>query len=292
MKSIPELFIEDASKKLGVFDRYARFVKLVREHNRVGRCVPGDVLLHYVDGVYMKILGNADDLALVVNDKSVPRYWRVRLGRALLAGDKGFIRWFMNKYPVHVGFNDPIVTQNVAGIPWFFGISNYICPVTNGTCASNATQPCASLYQLPNSPVCCVATSSNPYAVYYLPGPSNFASFVDNTPWVNKYSTGRSGLNYGYLSSPASLLVTSGIGVPSCFPTSGITVGLDFGASLSFIAATCASSCPSNTVCQTTNVPTCPGSTYSAIAVPLLYYVLNLTVQPGQSYGVWWEISI
>jgi hypothetical protein len=176
MRSIPELFIEDASKKLGVYDRYVRFVKLVREYNRVGRCVPGDELMHYVDGVYMKILSDASDLALIVNDRDVPRYWRNRLGRALLTGDKSFIKWFISKYPVHVGLNDPVVTENVAGIPWFFGASNYLCPVTNSTCASNANYACASIYQLPDTPACCTG------AAYYVSGNTGFASLVDNVP--------------------------------------------------------------------------------------------------------------
>jgi len=286
MRSIPELFIEDASKKLGVYDRYVRFVKLVREYNRVGRCVPRDELMHYVDGVYMKILGDASDLALIVSDRDVPRYWRSRLGRALLTGDKSFIKWFISKYPVHVGLNDPVVTQNVAGIPWFFGASNFICPVDNGTCSSSATAPCESIYQLPNTPSCCTGYS------YFATTNSGFASLVDNVPWINQYSTGLSGLNYGYQSSPSSLLVTSGIGVPSCFPSSGVTVNLDFGARVSTSSATCASSCPSGTVCGTSSVPTCPGSTYLTVAVPLLYYDVNLTAEPGQSYGVWWEISV
>jgi len=286
MRSIPELFIEDASKKLGVYDRYVRFVKLVREYNRVGRCVPGDELLHYVDGVYMKILSDASDLALIVSDRDAPRHWRSRLGRALLTGDKSFIRWFMDRYPVHVGLNDPIVTQNTAGIPWFFGASNYICPITNGTCSSSAGYPCESLYQFPNSPVCCTNYS------YYVSGNRGFASLVDDVPWVSQYSTGLSGLNFGYLSSPGSLLVTSSINVPSCFPTSGVTVNLDFGVSSIVYTATCASSCPSGTVCNNTYVPLCPGNTYSTIAVPLLYYNVNLTVGPGQSYSVWWEISV
>jgi len=286
MRYLPELFIEDASKRLGVYDRYVRFVKLVREHNRAGECVPGDVLLHYVDGVYLKILGNADDLALVVNDRSVPRYWRNRLGRALLAGDKGFIKWFVDRYPVHVGLNDPVVTQNTAWIPGFFGVAGWLCPVTNGTCASNAQYACLSLYQLPNSPACCTNTA------YQVNWGKNIATFVDNTPWVSQYSTGLSGLNYGYQSSPSSLLITSSIGVPSCFPTSGVTVGLDFGSTYSTGGATCASSCPSGTVCGNTGVPICPGSTYSNVVAPFFYYVLNLTVGPGQSYSVWWEISV
>jgi len=286
MRSIPELFIEDASKKLGVYDRYVRFVKLIREHNRVGRCVPRDELMHYVDGVYMKILSDASDLALIVSDRDVPRYWRSRLGRALLTGDKSFIKWFMGRYPVHVGLNDPVVTQNVAGIPWFFGVTNFICPITNGTCASNAEYTCGSVYQLPNSPACCTGSS------YYTPANSGFASLVDNVPWVSQYSTGLSGLNYGYLSSPGSLLVTSSISVPSCFPTSGVTVNLDFGVRLSVGGGPCASSCPSGTVCGSTSVPLCPGSTYSAVAAPLLYYDVNLTVAQSQSYSVWWEISV
>ncbi len=286
MRNLPELLIEDASKRLGVYDRYVRFVKLVREYNRAGMCVPGDELLHYIDGVYMKILSNANDLALIVNDRVVPRYWRNRLGRALLTGDKSFIKWFMDRYPVHVGLNDPVVMQNVAGIPWFFGISNYICPVANSTCPSTASTTCAGLYQFPNTPACCTG-----YA-YYILGSNNFASLVDNAPWVSQYSTGLSGLNYGYQSSPSSLLVTSGIGVPSCFPTSGVTVNLDFGVQPSINAVSCGSSCPSGTVCGSTSVPLCPGSTYSAIAVPLFYNDVNLTAEPGQTYSAWWEISI
>jgi len=292
MRYLPELFIEDASRKLGVYDRYARFVKLVREHNKVGKCVPGDVLLHYVDGVYMKILGNADELALAVNNSDAPRYWRNRLGRALLVGDKSFIKWFMDRYPVYLGLNDPVVNQNTALIPNFFGIGNYFCPVTNGTCASNASHQCINLYVLPNTPVCCTSYYYNSFASY------NFASFVDNTPWINQYSTGLSGLNYGYQSSPSSLLITSGIDVPSCFPTSGVTVGLDFGVynnnptSLNSNTGTCASSCPSGTVCGNTSIPVCPGSSYGNSVAPLFYYDLNLTVSQGQSYSVWWEISV
>jgi hypothetical protein len=286
MRSIPELFIEDASKKLGVYDRYIRFVKLVREYNRAGRCMPRDELMHYVDGVYMKILSNASDLALIVNDRDVPRYWRSRLGRALLTGDKSFIKWFISKYPVHVGLNDPVVTQNVAGIPWFFGISLYLCPITNGTCSSSAQYACVGLYQFPNTPVCCTNNA------YYISGNVNFASLVDNTPWINQYSTGVSGVNYGYLSSPGSLLIASSINVPSCFPSSGVTVGLDFGSSPITAGATCASSCPSGTVCGLSTVPICPGNTYSHEEVPLFYYNINLTVGPGQSYSVWWEISV
>jgi hypothetical protein len=286
MRYLPELFIEGASRKLGVYDRYVRFVRLVREYNRVGRCMPGDELLHYVDGVYMKILSNANELALVVSDRGAPRYWRNRLGRALLTGDKSFIKWFMDRYPVHVGLNDPVVTQNVAGIPWFFTAGYYLCPVTNGTCASDAVYACESIYQLPNSPACCTGNGLVSMAN------GNFADLVDDAPWVSQYSTGLSNLNYGYQSSPSSLLVTSSISAPSCFPTSGVTLNLIFGSRLSAATGTCASSCPSGTICGSTNVPYCPGSNYNVIAVPLFYYVINLTVAQSQSYSVWWEISV
>ncbi len=93
-------------------------------------------------------------------------------------------------------------------------------------------------------------------------------------------------------SSPGTFTLTGSVTGPSCFPSSGVTLNLDIVNDVNYYSATCASSCPSGTVCGSATIPNCPGTTFSNSYAPILYYGINLTVLPNTAYSVWLSISV
>jgi len=278
-------FVRVASRELNLYDRYVRFYRYWREVGKTGKCVDADELLHHVDNLFMKILENTDQLAVAVDNNSVPRYYRNRFTKALNTRDKGLIRWFLRNYVLNYTDVDAVVSNNYQVLPCFFGYCFYVCPIGGGTCASNAIVTCLSLTELPQTQPCCTGG--------YISAWGKFFDMVDNAPWVSSYSSGGININTQVPTSSGTFTLTGSFTGPSCFPSSGVTLNLDLIVSGgSVTGGTCASSCPSGAPCVGTNVPYCPGSTYSVAYFPVLYYSVGLTVLPNSSYTVWWSASV
>jgi len=280
-------FVRVASRELNLYDRYARFYRYWREVNKTGKCVDVDELLHHVDNVFVPILENTDQLAVAVDNNSVPRYYRNRFTKALNTRDKGFIRWFLRNYVVNYTDVDAVVSQNYGLLPNFFGWCFAFCPVTGGTCASNANAVCLNATVLPQTGQCCTGDR-----VAFCG--RNF-NMVDNAPWVSSYSTGDFGISTQVPTSTGTFTLTGSFTGPGCFPNSGVALNLDLDVNMGTNYAsgvTCAGSCPSGTICTSQSVPNCPGTNYSSVEAPLLYYSVGLTVLPSSSYSIWWQASV
>jgi len=283
VEEIAREFIRYGTKKMGIEDRLNRFTAYIK--SRGTKCAETDVLFHYVDSVFIPILNNSEQLAIAIDKKVVPRYYRNRFTRALSTKDKAFIRWFLKNYVLNYTDVDAVVSVNEAVLPCFFGFCPTVCPVTGSTCSSSATNTCVSIYNLPYTGVCCTCCGEQF-------GGRSF-NMVDNAPWVSNHSVGNFGINTQVPTSPGVFTLTGGFWGPSCFPSSGVTLDLDLVVSYSSApGGSCTSSCPSGTVCNSANIPYCPNNNYSASAVPVLYYSVGLTVLPNSSYSVWWQVSV
>ena len=285
VEEIARNYIRYGSKRLGIEDRLDRFTAYIK--SRGTKCVETDVISHYVDSVFIPILQNSEQLAIAIEKKVVPRYYRNRLTKALNTRDKAFIKWFLKNYIMDSYTDvDAVVSNNYQFLPWVFGYGFYICPITGGSCASNATYACLSVTVLPQTGICCTN--------YSIRNGGNSFNLVDNAPWVSNYSTGDFGIGTQIPQSLGVFTLTGGFGGPSCFPSSGVTLNLDLDVYVnnSTSATTCASSCPSGTVCYQTSAPRCPGTTYTTNDAPVLYYNVGLTVLPNSSYSVWWSVSV
>ena len=278
-------FIREASKELNLYDKYARFYRYWRGVNKAGKCVDGSELLHHVDNVFIPILENTNQLAVAVDNNSVPRYYRNRFVKALSTRDKEFIRWFLRNYVMNYTDVDAVVSQNYQVLPCFFGFCFSICPINGGSCASNASYSCVSLTFLTGTPSCCTGS-------YIEPGGA-WLNLVDNAPWNSSYSTGDSGVSTQIPSSPGVFTITGSFKGPSCFPSSGVTLNLDLDVGTSACpGGTCSTSCPSGSACCSTTAHYCPSSTYTTYDYPVLYYSIGLTVLPNSIYSVWWQASV
>jgi hypothetical protein len=283
VEEIAREFIRYGSKRLGIEDRLNRFTAYIK--SRGTKCAETDVISHYIDSVFLPILSNSEQIAITVDKKVVPRYYRNRLTKALNTRDKAFIRWFLRNYVLNYMDVDALVSNNYQLLPCFFGYCFNVCPIGGGTCASNAVYTCLSLTELPQTQPCCTNT--------YINGWSRVFDMVDNAPWVSSYSTGGFGINTQVPTSSGTFTLTGSFTGPSCFPSSGVTLNLDLIVQqTSSASGTCASSCPSGAPCTGTNIPYCPSNIYSGSYFPVLYYSVGLTVLPNSSYSVWWSVSV
>jgi len=283
VEEIAREYIRYGSKKLGIEDKLNRFTAYIKSLDK--SCAGNDIVMHYVDSVFLPILENSEQLAVVVNKKEIPRYYRNRFTRALSTKDKAFIRWFLKNYVFNYTDVDAVVSNNYQVLPCFFGYCFNVCPIGGGTCASNAVYTCLSLTELPQTQPCCTTD--------YIDAWSKVFDMVDNAPWVSSHSSGGFGIGVQVPQSVGTFTLTGGFSGPSCFPSNGVTLNLDLIVSVSGVASgTCASSCPSGAPCVDTSVPYCPGSTYSVAYFPVLYYDVNQTVLPNSSYSVWWSVSV
>jgi len=277
-------FVRVASRELNLYDRYARFYRYWREVGKTGKCVDAGELLHHVDNVFVPILENTNQLAVAVDNNSVPRYYRNRFTKALNTRDKAFIKWFLKNYVLNYTDVDAVVSNNYQLLPWVFNYGFKVCPTTGGSCASDAVSTCVSVTELPQNGICCTGDDIN--------NGSNYFNLVDSAPWISSYSSGGFGISTQIPSSPGTFTLTGSVTGPSCFPSSGVTLDLDIINDVNYNPATaCASSCPSGTACGSVAIPYCPGTTYSIAYVPILYYSVGLTVLPNSSYSVWWQAS-
>jgi hypothetical protein len=283
IEEIARNYVRYGAKRLGIEDRLNRFTAYIKSLDK--SCARNDVVMHYVDSVFLPILENSEQLAVVVNKKEIPRYYRNRFTRALSTRDKAFIRWFLRNYVMNYTDVDAVVSNNYQLLPCFFGFCFFFCPIGGGTCASNASATCLSITELPNTPLCCSST-------YYSYAYGHF-NMVDNAPWISSYSSGDFGISAQVSSSAGTYTLTGSFKAPSCFPSSGVTLNLDLVITEStYESGTCASSCPSGSVCVNASIPYCPGTTYSDSEIPVLYYGVNQTVLPNSSYSVWWSVSV
>jgi len=283
VEEIAREYIRYGSKKLGIEDRLNRFTAYIK--SRGTKCAESDVISHYVDSIFIPILSNSEQIAIAVDKKVVPRYYRNRFTKALSTKDKAFIRWFLRNYVLNYTDVDAVVSNNYQLLPWVFNYGFSICPITGGSCASNAVAPCASVTELPQDNVCCTGSD--------MSNGNNYFILVDNAPWVSSYSTSNFGISTQVPTSSGTFTLTGSVTGPSCFPSSGVTLNLDIINDVNYGSVTaCASSCPSGTVCGSVAIPYCPGNTRSYPFAPILYYGINLTVLPNTAYSVWWSVSV
>ena len=280
-------FVKEASKELNLYDRYVRFYRYWREVSKTGRCVDGDELLHHVDNVFVPILENVNQLAVAVDNNSVPRYYRNRFTKALSTRDKGFIRWFLKNYVMNYAEIDALVSQNYQLLPHVFGYPYNVCPIDGATCATGASVPCVSIVDVQRTSICCTSEYYVEWRQLWL--------LVDNPPWKQNYVSYPFGGSPQAPTSAGTFTLTGSTTIPSCFPTSGVTVGFDVGVQPSgYTTGTCTSSCPSGTSCiETTTYCQCDGNDcYSRYAwLPVLYYDIGLTALPNTNYSIWWSLS-
>jgi len=283
IEEIARDYVRYGAKRLGIEDRLNRFTAYIKSLDK--SCARNDIVMHYVDSVFLPILENSEQLAVVVNKKEIPRYYRNRFTRALSTKDKAFIRWFLKNYVLNYTDVDAVVSNNYQLLPWVFNYGFYVCPITGGSCASDAVATCVSVTELPQNDVCCTGSDIN--------NGSNYFILVDNAPWVSNYSTSAFGISTQVPTSSGTFTLTGSVTGPLCFPSSGVTLNLDIINNVNFYpVSACASSCPSGTVCNSVAIPNCPGTTYNYPYVPILYYGINLTVLPNTSYSVWWSVSV
>jgi len=283
VEEIAREFIRYGSKRLGIEDRLNRFTAYIK--SRGTKCVEMDVVSHYVDSIFLPILNNSEQIAIAVDKKVVPRYYRNRFTKALSTRDKAFIKWFLKNYVIDSYTDvDAVVSNNYYLLPWAFGYGFTVCPITGGSCANNASYTCVSVTELPQTGICCTN--------FGIENGNNLFNLVDNAPWVSSHSTGGFGISAQLPQIVGTFTLTGSFTGPSCFPSSGVTLNLDIVNYASAVGGTCASSCPSGTACINASIPRCPGSTYSISYVPILYYGINLTVLPNTAYSVWLSVSV
>jgi len=278
-------FVRVASRELNLYDRYVRFYRYWREVNKVGKCVDGDELLHHVDNLFVPILENVNQLAVVVSNE-VPRYWRSRFTKALSTRDRGFVRWFLKNYVQSYTDVDAVVSQNNALLPCIFNYCFNICPAYGSSCVSGPTYMCFTGQDIGYIHPCCTN--------FALSSGGGAFDLVDNTPWISTFSSGLFGISGQAPSQSGVLTLTGNVTIPSCFPSGGIDLGLDFGVNYSTcVGGNCASSCPSDTNCCMGTARKCGSSlTYQEAFYPVLYYNLNYSFLPNSAYTVWWQASL
>jgi len=286
VEEIAREFIRYGSKRLGIEDRLNRFTAYIK--SRGTKCVETDVVSHYVDSIFLPILSNSEQLAIAIDKKVVPRYYRNRLNKALSTKDKAFIRWFLKNYVVNYADVDALVNQNYVLVSHVFGYSYNVCPIDGATCASGPSAPCVSIVDVQQTSICCTGT--------YYSGWGQLWLLVDNPPWKSTYVSYPFGGSPQVPTSAGTFTLTGSTTTPSCFPTRGVTMGFDVGVQASSSSSgTCTSSCPSGTSCLTT--PTychCDGNTcYQRYPwLPIFYYDINLTALPNTNYSIWWSVSV
>ena len=277
-------FIYYSALKLGIVDRLFRYVEYINTIN--GKCPDFSVIGHYTDSVFTKILDNTNQLAVAVENRKVPSYYRRRFTKALSINDREYLRWFFKNYVEGYSDKDATVSQNYPLTPCIFNYCFDICPIDGGACASNPSQTCFSGQDIGRTPICCTN--------YYFTGSEGAFDLVDNPPWITTYSSGII-TPTGQQSSQAGVLTLTGnVTTPSCFPSGGVTLGLDFGVNyISSSSGTCASSCPSGAPCPFGTAYYCgSNNTYSEAFYPVLYYSLNQTFLGNSAYSVWWQATV
>jgi hypothetical protein len=277
-------FIYYSALKLGIVDRLFRYIDYI---NSIGnKCPDFSVIGHYTDSVFTKVLDNTNQLALAVENRKVPSYYRRRFTKALSTNDREYLRWFFRNYVEGYSDKDATVSQNYPLTPCIFNFCFNICPVNGGACGSGSTATCFSGQDISKTPICCTSL--------YLFNPAANFDLVDNPPWITTYSSGLFGV-LGQSSTQAGVLTLTGdVIIPSCFPTGGVTLGLDFGVNYtSYGYGTCASSCPSGAPCPSGTAYQCGSSVvYSEAYYPILYYSLNQTFLGNSTYSVWWQATV
>jgi len=277
-------FILYGAKRFGIEDRLFRYVDYINSIN--DRCPDFSIINHYVDSVFMKVLENTNQLVVPVDNKIVKPYYRRRFTKALLTNDKEFLRWFLKNYVQTYTDVDAIVSVNNAILPCIFNYCFPICPAYGSSCVSGPSAMCFPGTDIGYIHICCTGT-------YLYNGVGKF-DLVDNPPWINTYSSGVFGISGQPSSQSGVLTLTGSVTIPSCFPSGGVNLGLDFGVYFnSQGSGNCASSCPSGTNCAYGWAYQCGTSkTYLEYFYPVLYYTLNQTFLPNSSYSVWWSASV
>lgn len=276
-------FIKRGAKRLGIEDRIYRYESLIRSKSKNACAI--DVAMHFVDSVIIPVLQNSNQFVVTVDNNVVSKYLRNKFTKALRMNDREFVRQFIRNYALGYADVDDVVSQNVTALMVFFGFWTGYFLIDGGTCSPNATGPCVPQVNLGSQQICCAGS-------YSVVSTRQFV-LVDNPPWINNYSSGLFGTSWLAPSSSSTIIGTGSVTIPSCFPSGGLTVGLDVVFTSSFYAGgTGASACPSGVACGDVSVQQCPGKTYSSSPVPVFYYTLNQTVVPNGSYAYWWQMTV
>jgi len=277
-------FVLYSAKRLGIEDRLLRYVDYINSIEN--KCPDFSVINHYVDSVFMKILENTNQLVVPVDNSKVKPYYRRRFTKALMTKDSEFLKWFFKNYVQSYTDVDAVVPQNNALLPCIFNYCFPICPAWGSSCVSGSSAMCFTGSDIGYIHPCCTN--------YYLSNYTGNFDLVDNPPWISTYSSGLFGISGQASGQSGVLTLTGNITIPSCFPSGGINLGLDFGVNFSYEnSGNCASSCPSNTNCPSGTAYQCGKSrTYFETFYPVLYYTLNYTFYPNSSLSVWWSASV
>jgi len=277
-------FILYGTKRLGIEDRLFRYVDYINSIG--GKCPDFSVVNHYVDSVFMKVLENTNQLVVPVDNSVVKPHYRRHFTKALLTKDKEYIKWFLKNYVQSYTDADAIVSENNALLPCVFNYCFNICPAWGSSCVNGPSAMCVTSGDIGYIHTCCTSSLLNQ--------PGSYFDLVDNPPWISTYSTGLFSPTGQASNQSGVLTLTGSITMPSCFPSGGINLGLDFGVNYNnCISGTCASSCPSNTNCCLGTAYQCGTSqTYGEAYFPILSYTLDYTFLPNSAYTVWWSASV
>jgi hypothetical protein len=275
-------FVRHASRKLGLEGRLSSFEGLINRYNKEGRCMPGDVIYEYVDSLFMPIIEDTKQLAFgyKVDDK-IEYYLR----RYLKSNDlRGFVKYVLGNE--NYAELDAINMDNYWGVPIWFGYGFSICPVGGGTCASSTTSVCiTSIKHNAGKSVCCTGTQITSWTKYFI--------MQDTVPYKTRYDSVPFGVGPQVPTSPGVFTLNGNFTAPSCFPTSGVTLDLDLSIYPSGVGSgTCASSCPTGTICWQELLYPCgsTGSSYNDVH-PVFYYYVRLLAIPSSTYSVWVQYS-
>ena len=277
-------FVLYGAKRFGIEDRLFRYVDYI---NSIGnKCPDFSIINHYVDSVFMKVLENTNQLAVVVDNNSVLRYYRNKFTKALSTRDKEFIRWFLKNYVQSYTDVDAVVSENTALLPCLFNYCFHICPAWGSSCVSSPSRMCFTGSDIGYQHVCCTD--------YYLYNGGGSFDLVDDPPWINTYSSDLLDITGQASSQSGVLTLTANVTTPTCFPQNGVDLGLDFGVNFyNYDSGNCASSCSNNTNCPYGFAYQCDeNQTYSEAFYPVLYYDINYTFLPNSAYAVWWSASV
>ena len=278
------MFVLYASKRLGIEDRLLRYVDYI---NLIGnKCPDFSVVNHYVDSVFMKVLENTNQLVVSIDNTRIKPYYRRRFTKALLTKDSEYLRWFLKNLVQSYTDVDAIVSENNTLLPCAFNYCFDICPAWGSTCVNGPSAMCWTGQDIGYIHPCCTGS--------YLVNPIGMFDLVDNPPWISTYSSGLITINGQASNQTGVLTLTGSVTIPSCFPSGGINLGVDWGVNYTnCYTGNCASSCPSGTGCCGGTAYQCGQSqTYGEAYYPILYYTTNEVFMPNSSYSVWLTASV
>jgi len=276
-------FTRRAVRKLGLEGRYYKWLDFYRQYlsNGSSKCMPNDVLFEFNDSLFTPIIENTRQLAFGYRvDDKINYYFR----RYLRANDLwGFVRDVLGKS--NYVDADALNTDNSGILPVLFGYSIWLCTVCGTSCGSSAPAPCTCVKYVNGVGYCNTVSTEFSGTTF---------SIQDTAPYRTNYIA-QFGISAQVPASGNTAVITGGVTIPGCFPSSGVAVQLLLDGNVTNCGSTggCTSSCPSGTAGCGTNVYACPNqSSFTTYSFPLLYYNINYVVYPNSAYSFWLQYSI